>query len=134
MTMPLPVDNNTLQEPLIPALSGDDDEARTTLRPSGRPLTRIQTFDKDGGDLDVYSRSLLPLEEVEEGGIHPSNPSALFSPGGGRAADTFTVTTISLSKVILGSGMLVRGRGSPCAVPCTWTNLHAATILNQEYS
>ena len=106
-----PEEDSTLQEPLIPGQSGDG--ARTTLRPSGRPLARVQTFDKDGGDLDVYRRSLLPLEEVEEGGIHPSDHSAhaLLSPGG-RAVDTFAVTTISLSKVILGSGMLVRGQRS----------------------
>ena len=77
-----------LEEPLIAPFTAD---GRNKLR-------RVETFSENGGDLDVYRRSLLSVVEVDEA-------TGLPTPRPG--ADTFIVTTISLSKVILGSGMLV---------------------------
>ena len=103
--------DSDLEEPLIAHPPGDEVSNQTRLQPSGRAMTRVQTFDKDGGDLDVYRRSLMPMvEEAEDGGLQ--GPSAV--PSSSHEADTFAVTTISLSKVILGSGMLVRRRPKIC--------------------
>ena len=90
-------------------------------------LHRVLSFDRDGGELDVYRRGLLllsfPLEEVgEEGLVSPaaaplrstsrsSYGGPLPSPGSSSSrggADNFAVTTITLANVILGAGILVR--------------------------
>jgi len=76
-----------LREPLITTSDGD----KKTLR-------RVETFSENGGDLDVYRRSLLSELSVHLESADVSSP---------RPVDTFVVTSISLSKVILGSGMLV---------------------------
>ena len=97
-------------EPLLPPSLEDASQS------APRGMRRVQTFDRDGGDLDVYRRSLMPLEEAgweeaEEGGpLIPPRIGSSTSAGlleGVPEEDTFGVTTISLSKVILGSGMLV---------------------------
>ena len=88
-----------LREPLITTSDGD----KKTLR-------RVETFSENGGDLDVYRRSLLSELSVHLESADVSSP---------RPVDTFVVTSISLSKVILGSGMLVsympRGPKFPAA-------------------
>ena len=85
-----------MREPLIIPSTSDGENQQRHMR-------RVETFSENGGDLDVYRRSLLSshisssIPEADEPGLPCPHP------GG----DTFVVTTISLSKVILGSGMLV---------------------------
>jgi hypothetical protein len=69
-------------------------------------LKRIQTFDKDGGSLDIYRQSLLPEGIDEETAVIPCSEND-ERIGSYDRPSTFGSTTISLSKVILGSGMLV---------------------------
>ncbi|GAX82610.1 hypothetical protein CEUSTIGMA_g10036.t1 [Chlamydomonas eustigma] len=84
-----------------------DNESRNVNAPLLQPkLKRVQTFDKDGGSLDVYRRSLLPVGIDEDTAVISCNESdERIEPYDGP--NTFGSTSISLSKVILGSGMLV---------------------------
>ncbi len=86
----------------------DDDEGsldEPLLEPR-KGIKRVQTFDQNGGHLDVYARSFISGSLPDLVG-HMEEEHAAPSPSAAEDSN-FAGTTVSLSKVILGSGMLVR--------------------------
>lgn len=92
-----------LAEPLLLPADG----APSTTRPQ---LMRVQTFAEDGHLLDASAPLLLEplIERISEQGSAAATGQHDAAPPAAVHADNSTATTLSLSKVILGSGMLVR--------------------------